>query len=71
MYADTLEELHVMAARIGMRRSWFQDARGFPHYDLVSTRRAHAVRLGAVEQSLREMVNYSRRLRGLAPLGQE
>lgn len=68
MYADTPEELHTMAARIGMRRSWFQNTRGFPHYDLVTARRAHAVRLGAVEQSLREMVNYSRRLRGHPPL---
>lgn len=41
-------ELHAFAARIGMRRSWFQkDVE--PHYDLVASRRAMAVKLGAVE----------------------
>lgn len=39
MWADTLEELHAMAARIGMRRAWFQDKPSFPHYDLVPTRK--------------------------------
>ena len=39
MVADTLEELHAMADRIGMRRSWFQP-RSSPHYDLSKSRRA-------------------------------
>lgn len=51
MTADTLHELHEMAAKIGMRREWFQasDLLHHCHYDLVPGRRAHAVRLGAVE----------------------
>lgn len=51
MTADTLEELHAMADRIGMRRSWFQPAAllHLCHYDLVPRRRALAVRFGAVE----------------------
>lgn len=61
MYADTLDELHAMAARIGMRRSWFQDDRRLPHYDLVPRRRAAAVRLGAVEHTRAEMVAFLRR----------
>jgi hypothetical protein len=49
MFADTLEELHAMAGKIGMKRSWFQNHRLLPHYDLVPSRRAVAIRLGAVE----------------------
>lgn len=51
MWADTEEELHAFAARLGMRRGWFQ---GPPqhtiwHYDITAPKRRLAVRLGAVE----------------------
>lgn len=50
MVADTLDELHAMAADIGMRREWFQDApkASHPHYDLNEQRRALALERGAV-----------------------
>lgn len=44
-----LEELHAFAARIGMKRAWFQEHRFAPHYDLTPGRRVRAVALGAVE----------------------
>lgn len=47
MTADSLEELHNMAALIGMKRSWFQDTT-VPHYDLVFSRRQKALELGAI-----------------------
>lgn len=53
MWADDVEELHEFAAKIGMRREWFQDHRVIPHYDLVKLRRAFAVKLGAVETDTR------------------
>lgn len=56
MTADSLDELHALAAAIGMRRSWFQDHRLAPHYDLTPSRRAQAVALGAVEETWREGV---------------
>jgi len=31
--ADTLDELHAEAARIGLQRRWFQSGR-HPHYDV-------------------------------------
>jgi hypothetical protein len=62
MIADTLDELHAMAAAIGMRRDWFQPT-SFPHYDVSLTRRARAVKLGAVEVDRRELVRIMRRLR--------
>lgn len=65
MYADAPEELHAMADAVGMRRAWFQDRGTLPHYDLVPKRRAHAVRLGAVERTRREMVDFMRAQRRL------
>lgn len=65
MAADTLEELHEMARKIGMRREWFQPSKGrHPHYDLVKSRRDRAVALGAKEITGREMVLIWRRARG-------
>lgn len=55
--ADTLDELHEFAARLGMRREWFQPGRGrHPHYDLVKSRRDRAVALGAIEVSGRDLI---------------
>jgi len=48
MMADTLEELHAMAARLGLPRRAFQDKRSGAHYDLTEELRTEALRLGAV-----------------------
>lgn len=49
--ADSDDELHAFAARLGMQRWWFQDAKrqALRHYDLVPGKRAKAVKLGAIE----------------------
>lgn len=57
MYADTLDELHEIAAKIGMKRSWFQDKR-LKHYDLVASKRRLAVAHGAIEHTSREAVDF-------------
>jgi len=57
MVADTDDELHAMARRIGLRREWFQDGRSGPHYDLTERRRLSAIRLGAIELSSREFIS--------------
>ncbi|NOK05811.1 MULTISPECIES: DUF4031 domain-containing protein [Myxococcus] len=51
LFTDSLDltELHAVAARIGMRRAWFQTDGDLPHYDLNGERRAAAVAAGAVE----------------------
>lgn len=57
--ADTEAELHAFAARLGLRRSWFQkksDRDYRWHYDIVPSKRSEAVRLGAQEISRREML---------------
>ncbi len=44
-----LTELHEVAARVGMRRSWFQTDGAMPHYDLNLSRRESALAAGAVK----------------------
>lgn len=53
--SDDLADLHAMAARIGMKRAWFQDER-VKHYDLTPSRRAAAVAAGAVEVDFKQAV---------------
>lgn len=60
MFADTLKELHAFAARIGLRRDWFQGGR-FPHYDLNEGRRVKAVAAGVVELDRKAAVEMWRR----------
>lgn len=45
MLADTEDELHAMAASIGVARRWYQG----DHYDISLGKRAAAVKLGAIE----------------------
>jgi hypothetical protein len=56
MQADTLDELHAFAARLGMRREWFQTKPERPendHYDLTRALRERAISLGAMPEDLR------------------
>lgn len=62
MLADSLDELHAMAGRIGLRREWFQ-ADGTPHYDLCQAKRRLAIQLGAIEITRRQTVSLIRQLR--------
>jgi len=48
LMADTLDELHAMAARLGMPRRAFQDKSSGAHYDLTEELREQALRFGAV-----------------------
>jgi len=43
MFADTLDELHAMAEKVGMHPAWFQGHKELPHYDLTPNKRAQAV----------------------------
>lgn len=67
MTADTLDELHTMAASIGMRFAWFQnaDGRGVPHYDLTGRRRARALVAGAEFKGAKEQARERLRARGV------
>jgi len=56
MMADTLEELHEMADKIGIKRKWFQDKPRFPHYDICKAKREMAIKNGAMEITSRGMI---------------
>ncbi len=56
MYADSLEELHAMADKIGLKRAWFQNSWSLQHYDLTPSKRLLAVRSGAIEQDRRSAI---------------
>src|SRR5215211_7357682 len=68
----SFDELHAFAARLGLRRAWFQR----DHYDLPPHGRAAAVALGAEEVSTDELLRRMAGARGdrarrraLAPTG--
>lgn len=57
MDADTTEELLAMADRIGVARKWIQHAGTWKeHFDIALSKRAMAVKFGAIETTQREMV---------------
>jgi hypothetical protein len=54
LQADSTDELHAFATRLGLKRSWFQSRPGRPwndHYDLTRHKRLDAIQLGAVPQT--------------------
>lgn len=48
LMADTLEELHAMAAQLGIPRRAFQNKTSGAHYDVPAQLRDEAIRLGTV-----------------------
>jgi hypothetical protein len=70
MIADTDEELHAMADRIGVARRWWQaPPKHRSHYDIALSKRALAVAAGAQEITWRQtavMTLYRARV-GLLP----
>lgn len=48
LMADTLEELHEFAARLGLPRRAFQDKASGAHYDVTVELRETAIALGAI-----------------------
>jgi len=59
LVADTSNELHAFAERLGLKRAWYRNG----HYNLTPSKRAQAVAAGAVECSPRELVKVLRRVR--------
>jgi hypothetical protein len=61
MIADTLEELHDMADKIGVRRQWFQSG-SRPHYDICKSKKGIALTFGAVQVTSRQLVRIIREI---------
>lgn len=68
MLADTDDELHAMADRIGVARRWWQSPAktSGSHYDICLSKRELAVTAGAVEITMRQAaaMNFRRRVVG-------
>jgi len=60
LFADSLEELHEFACKLGLKRSYFQARSIVPHYDLTENKRREAVQKGA-----QEIVNPIKELPGI------
>jgi hypothetical protein len=71
LLADTDDELHTMADKIGVQRKWWQSpARtSGSHYDIALSKRRLAVLHGAVEITLRQAAAMNSRRRVTGQLG--
>ena len=61
MVADSLNELHQMADRVGVARKHFQNHGKIPHYDICKSNREKAIKYGAKEVSSKDLVRAGRR----------
>ena len=65
MIADTAEELHEMADKIGVLRKWYQG----DHYDITQSKKALAIKAGARAITLRQLAKMAMRRRRGQPIG--
>lgn len=65
LMADSEEELHRFAARLGVHRSSYQGPpkTAAPHYDITGFERDRAIRMGALAVSRAEILAVYRRVR--------
>ncbi|MEX3983713.1 DUF4031 domain-containing protein [Paraburkholderia sp. EG287A] len=72
MIADTDEELHAMAARIGIARKHWQSPQktSGSHYDIAMSKRALAINAGAVAISMKQLAAMNARRRETGVLGE-
>jgi hypothetical protein len=70
MIADSEAELHEMAAKIGIKRKWYQG----DHYDICKAKRTLAIELGAKVISRmdlgRMVITQRRAVKGLPPMSE-
>lgn len=71
LIADTDEELHAMAARIGVARRWWQspEKTSGSHYDIAMSKRELALKCGAVAITLKQCSAMNARRRVTGELG--
>lgn len=58
LVADTIENLHIFAKKIGIKKSWFHNKRGKkqPHYDIKGVFIERARANGAIQVTRRELL---------------
>ena len=55
LVADSDDELHEFAKRLGLRREWFQTKSILNHYDITENKRQQAVAMGAIPLTREQM----------------
>ena len=60
LFGDDIDELHLFAKGIGLRRDYFQNRPTFPHYDLTPNKRNIAILRGAKEVHLIDFLREQR-----------
>ncbi|AYG47263.1 DUF4031 domain-containing protein [Pseudomonas sp. Leaf58] len=63
LVADSLDELHSFADRLGLKRSWFQSKTLYPHYDVTKSVRSRALAMGAKGADREQIVSCAKRMR--------
>lgn len=71
LIADNDEELHAMAAKIGVARRWWQSPQktSGSHYDIAMSKRELAILAGAIPITLKQCAAMNRRRRLTGELG--
>jgi len=65
MIADSEEELHQMADKLGIKRKWYQTHTNYRHYDISKGKREQAIKFGAKALTWREFIIKARELQEL------
>lgn len=63
LVADSIDELHTFAARLGLKREWFQERTMYPHYDVTVSVKERALAMGACPGDKRAIILCAKRLR--------
>lgn len=56
-----IDNLHLIANKIGLKREWYQSSAKIPHYDVVKNKIKKAIKLGVIEVSTRELIKLVRK----------
>jgi len=61
MSADTLDELHMFAVSIGVKRCWYHRGTRHPHFDITAAQREAALLVGARAVDQRTLLTIGKR----------
>lgn len=56
VWSDNIEELHLFARKLRLKKEWFQNRRNFPHYDVTEYKYTDAIQHGAILTDLKKWV---------------
>lgn len=62
LIAGNLQELHIFAKSVGLKRQWFQERSHHPHYDITTSRMLRRIlsRDMVVKVSIKQLLKLSR-----------